>query len=93
MVWHPYLLGQKFIIQIDKQALKYLLEQWVLRHNIINGFLSCKGMILKSALAVLDVEVIKREVEHDPKLTKIIQQCGEDIESVPKFELSQGKLR
>lgn len=44
------------------------------------------------APAVLDVDIVSREVRQDPKLTKIIHQLQQDADSVPKFEWLQGKL-
>lgn len=42
--------------------------------------------------AILDVDIVSREVARDPKLMKIIQQLQDDPDSVSMFEWIQGKL-
>lgn len=129
------MLGQKFLVRIDQQALKFLLVQkvmppdyqrWVakllgydfeiqyrpgLDNKVADALsrmpptdrvmspveaLSDMPPIVHLATltvpAILDAEVIRKEVEQDPILSKVIADLREDPDSVPRFSLQQGKL-
>lgn len=42
--------------------------------------------------AIMDVNVVQREVEQDEELQKIIRQLEENLEGTSKYQLKNGKL-
>lgn len=95
--WRPYLLGHRFIIRTDQQALRFLVDltviqleyqRWVskllgysfevqyrpgLKTKAVDGLSRLPPTVLMAPLtapAILDVQVIKREVAEDPKLQR-----------------------
>lgn len=117
--WRPYLLGQKFIVCTDQQALKYLLEQrivqpeyqkWVSKLLGYDFEIQYKSGLENKAVdalsrmppnphltvmtvpALLDVELLKAEVQADPALLKILTELTTDLDSHPKYNLQRGVL-
>ncbi|KAA0043343.1 putative ribose-5-phosphate isomerase 4 [Cucumis melo var. makuwa] len=65
--WIPYLLGRKFVVKTDQRSLKFLLEQRVIQPHIKNGLRNFDG-------ALIDLKVIKEEVEKDDHLKEILRK-------------------
>lgn len=110
------MLGQRFIVRTDQQALKFLLEQrivqpeyqrWVskllgydfeiqykpgLENKAVDALSRMPPgpyLTVMTAPTLLDVDLIKSEVQNDPGLAKILDDLVQDRDSHPKYSVAR----